>query len=303
MSHGITATLSELIYLERCVQRKRSHPRARAARYGTRETQLRGRGMDFADVRNYQAGDEIRHMEWRATARTGRAHIKLYQEERERPVILLVDFNPSMYFGTRDVFKSVLAARLAALLAWTSSAEGDRVGGFLFSGEKHIELPPKSKRQGVLPLLSALVHYTDILHETAKTPAMPLNDVLIRLKRVLKPGSLLVMISDFYSMDEQTAVLLRRLKLHNDLLAYHVCDPLEVAPPPPGIYPITNGQARQLLDVHHKAERDAYQALIRTHNEGIEESFLRLNTPLTRITSLDDWVARVQESFPRSRHG
>ena len=94
MTHGTIATLPELIALKQRVQKKRNKTRAKALHAGHRETRLRGRGMDFAEVRNYQAGDEIRHMDWRSTARTGRPHIKLYQEERERPVVLLVDFNP-----------------------------------------------------------------------------------------------------------------------------------------------------------------------------------------------------------------
>ena len=303
MTHGIKATLSELIKLERHVQKRRLHPRARAARFGSRETQLRGRGMDFADVRNYQAGDEIRHMEWRATARTGRPHIKLYQEERERPVILLVDFNPSMYFGTHDVFKSVFAARLAALIAWISSSEGDRVGGFLFSGTEHLELLPKNRHAGVLPLLTALVDYTTILHETPHAKPRPLNDVLIRLNRVLKPGSLLVLISDFYTLNDASEVLLNRLKQHNNLLAYHVGDPLEATPPPPGIYPITDGERRFHLNTQTPALREAYQARADKHLHTVEQRFHRLNIPYTFLTTTCDWTALAHQSFPRRTHG
>ena len=137
MVDGVTATLKELIDLQRYAQTGPYHPVARALRAGSNVSRLRGRGMDFAEVRNYQAGDEIRHMEWRVTARTGKPHVKLYEEERERPVIILTDFNPSMYFGTRLAFKSVIAARLAAILAWTVVKQGDRVGGFLLSAHHH----------------------------------------------------------------------------------------------------------------------------------------------------------------------
>ncbi len=112
MTKGVTAELSELIALQRYAQKAHYYPVGRAAKgSGHHLSKLRGRGMDFSEVRNYQAGDEIRHMEWRVTARTGKPHIKLYQEERERPVVLVIDFNPSMYFGTRLAFKSVVAAQ------------------------------------------------------------------------------------------------------------------------------------------------------------------------------------------------
>jgi len=235
MNDGTIATLPELIALEGLVQNKRLAARGSASQIGHRETRLRGRGMDFAEVRNYQAGDEIRHMEWRSTARTGRPHIKLYQEERERPVVLLVDFNPSMHFGTRGVFKSVLAARLAALLAWIAIAEGDRVGSFLFSGEHHNERLPQNRHKGVLPLLSSLSHYTSTLHHTPDITPRPLNDVLLRLKRVLKPGSLLILISDFYSLNDDSEPLLSRFKKHNDLIAYHIADSLELTSPKRGL--------------------------------------------------------------------
>lgn len=132
MANGVIAELNELIDLRRYVQSIYYRPQGKAIRSGSHLSKLRGRGMDFAEVRNYQAGDEIRHMEWRVTARTGRPHVKIYQEERERPVVILTDFNPSMIFGTRIAFKSVIAARLTALLAWTVIKEGDRVGGVFF---------------------------------------------------------------------------------------------------------------------------------------------------------------------------
>ncbi len=132
MTDGVSVELNELIALQRYARRVNYKPLYSAVQAGNHLSKLRGRGMDFAEVRNYQAGDEIRHMEWRVTARTGRPHVKIYQEERERPVVILTDFNPSMYFGTRIAFKSVVAARMAAMIIWTAVKQGDRVGGLFF---------------------------------------------------------------------------------------------------------------------------------------------------------------------------
>ena len=111
----------------------------------------RGRGMEFEEVRAYQPGDDIRNMDWRVTARTGRPHTKLFREERERPVLFLVDLGPSMAFGTRVAFKSVVAARAAALLAWAARDNGDRIGGIVFAGKRHRELRPAARERGMLP--------------------------------------------------------------------------------------------------------------------------------------------------------
>nr|WP_241480308.1 DUF58 domain-containing protein [Legionella norrlandica] len=151
MTNGVIAELSELIDLRRYVHSVHYKPQGRALRSGNHISKFRGRGMDFAEVRNYQAGDEIRHMEWRVTARTGRPHVKIYQEERERPVIMLVDFNPSMIFGTKIAFKSVVAARLASLLAWTVIKQGDRVGGSFFLLRNTANLFPEEEIQESSP--------------------------------------------------------------------------------------------------------------------------------------------------------
>ncbi|MDF1683706.1 MAG: DUF58 domain-containing protein [Legionellaceae bacterium] len=303
MSHGVIATLPELIKLEQFARGRHPHTIAKAARSGDKLSLLRGRGMDFTDVRHYQTGDEIRHMEWRSTARTGKPHIKLYQEERERPIVLLVDFNPSMYFGTRVAFKSVLAARLASLIAWISSAQGDRVGGFLFSGTHHQEFVPRSRKAGVLPLLAGLSDYSNILHHDHDREPRPLAHALTQLRHVLKPGSLLVLISDFYTLDTSCEPLISRLRQHNDLLAYHITDPLELAPPAPGYYPVTDGTRRLRLNTRDPHIHQAYTTFAETHLADVEQRFKRFKTPCVSLTAESDWVNIIHQTFPRRSHG
>jgi len=241
-ANGITAELVDLIALRRYAHTVRYRPNALAARSGLHLSKLRGRGIGFAEARNYKAGDDIRHMEWRVTARTGKPHVKVYQEERERPVVILTDFNPSMYFGTRKALKSVVAARLSALLAWTAVKQGDRVGGLIVSASRHNEFIPRAREAGMLHFLAALSEYTQDYQQFINTSvssshmlldARPLSHALLRLRRVAKPGSILVLISDFYTMDEESEQHLNRLREHNDILAYQICDPLELAPPKP----------------------------------------------------------------------
>ncbi len=304
MTDGVVATLDDLIALQRYARSIRYRSERYAARNGSYLSKFRGRGMDFSEARNYQAGDEIRHMEWRVTARTGRPHVKVYQEERERPVVILTDFNPSMYFGTRVAFKSVIAAQLSALIAWTAAKQGDRVGGLVFSAVAHHELTPRSRQAGVLPLLAVLSHYT---HEhNPQSERMPdarsLSHALLRLKRVAKPGSILVLISDFYNMDSDSERHLSRLSRHNDILAYHISDPVELSPPKPAQYAITNGQHELLLDTTLDAVRFAYQFYCEQRTSTLEAQFKRLQIQYMPVSSLTDLPQLVRQTFPRRVH-
>lgn len=306
MTNGVTAELKELIALQRYAQNGHHRPDGRALHAGSHLSKLRGRGMDFAEVRNYQAGDEIRHMEWRVTARTGRPHVKLFQEERERPVIILTDFNPSMYFGTRVAFKSVVAARLAAILAWTVVKRGDRVGGLLFSATSHDEFTPRSRQAGVLPFLAALSQYTHKLPQSSeqdKSENRSLSYALERVRRVVRPGSMLVLLSDFYNMDKDSEQHLNRLRLHNDVVAYHLCDPLEMAPPKPQQYAITDGQKEILLDTTVKAVNDGYLRYCEERIAGLQTQLQRLQIQYVQITAEDDLSLLVRQTFPRRVSG
>jgi len=301
---GVVAELSELIALRRFARRVHYKPEGRISRAGNHVSRLRGRGMDFSEVRNYQAGDEIRHMEWRVTARTGRPHTKIYQEERERPVVILTDFNPSMAFGTRVAFKSVAAARLSALIAWTAVRQGDRVGALCYSADQHSEFMPRSRDSGVLPVLASLSDYTRQIstNQQHKQPR-PMCDALLRLRRVARPGSIIVLISDFYQMNDACDSHLSRLRAHNDILVYHVCDPLELSPPPPERYAVTDGEQDVLLDTTNRNVRNKYQRWSEQRMAQIQEPCRRLQIQYTQVTASDDLPLLVHRTFPRRAHG
>lgn len=299
--NGISITLSELIALERYAQRVRYQPDGYASRSGSHHSKLRGRGMDFTEARNYQAGDEIRHMEWRVTARTGRPHVKVYQEERERPVVILTDFNPSMYFGTRIALKSVVAAKLSAIIAWTSAKQGDRVGGFVCSATSHQEFVPRARRIGVLPLLATLSRYTQqdmaFTHDTPDRQA--LSHALLRMRRVTKPGSIVVLISDFYRLDDDVEMNLNRLRQHNDVLAYQICDPIELTPPIPQHYAMTDGERDLVLDTSLDSVRFGYQFYCDQRQNSLQALFKRLQIPAMQVTASTNLPSLVRQTFPR----
>ncbi|KAA6184027.1 DUF58 domain-containing protein [Thiohalocapsa marina] len=319
MDPDIQVSAEDLIALRQRAARLRPVRRqpARSALAGAHRSRFRGRGMDYRESRHYQAGDDIRNMDWRITARAGHPHIKVFDEERERPVVVLADFGPSMFFASQGAFKSVVAARLAALIGWSAIGHGDRIGALLFNGE-HKELQPAGGRRGQMRLIRALTEAGDPARglaeslpsdggqsgsgpfggepsgversgdEAAETHRQgALTEALARLRRVARPGSLVFLISDFYSMDAGTARLLARLAEHSDLTAFQIVDALELAPPPPGRYGISDGRRRGLFDAASARQRARYQDYFQRHHAAVRLLVEGSGAALLRCTTTD----------------
>ena len=286
---GIEASVDDLIGLRFRAQRLELGiaRRARHSMIGAHGSRFRGRGMEFAESRIYQPGDDVRSIDWRVTARTGRPHTKLFQEERERPVILLVDLGVSMFFGTRTAYKSVLAAETAALIAWAAMHGGDRVGALVAGRSHHLELEPVSGRRGVLRVLRALAALSR-QESNDEEQQVKLCDSLLRARHVARPGSLLVVISDFYGLDEEAAGHLSRMRQHNDMLACWIHDRLEIEPPPPGRYGISDGWQTATLDTVSRRARARYAASFGARFEALCATLGRLAIPLLPIATGDD---------------
>jgi len=237
---GIRATLAELMELRHAVQAAALLPgrSPRSSRAGVHASAFRGRGIEFDEVRAYQAGDDARSIDWRVTARRGRVHTKLYHEDRERPVWLLVDVSPGMHFGTRRAFKSVVAARVAALLAWSARRAGDRVGGLVVSSESLREVAPRSGDSQVMGLLAAVARATTA---EGDEPAAALSVCLERLRHRARAGSRVFVVSDFVDLDDSGREHLAELARHCDVTCLSVYDALEAEAPLPGHYRVTDG--------------------------------------------------------------
>jgi uncharacterized protein (DUF58 family) len=201
-------------------------------------------------------------MDWRVTARAGTPHVKTFREERERPVWLAVDLGASMRFGTRVAFKSVIAARAAALLAWAAVDKGDRVGGLVFDETRHFERRPVARTRGLLPLLKALSE-DPIPGEEGGHASF--SAAAGHLAQLVRPGSLVFLLSDFFGMDREDRAWLARLAAGSEVVLVQVFDPLEAAAPPPGRYPVTDGERRGLLDTTAAARRDAWYRRFADH--------------------------------------
>ena len=246
---GIHLTAEELISLRpRChALRLPMRQAAASALAGAYRSRFRGRGVDFLESRNYQPGDDIRNMDWRVTARTGRPHTKVFQEERERPVLIVLDASPSLYFGTRRRLKSVVAGQMAAAVAWSAVRRGDRIGGFLFAPGRHRELRPAGGRRGAMRMIQGLVEWLEP-HSDGNGETEPLSVALERVRHAVRPGSLVVVISDFFSMDDDCNRHLSRLRQHNDVIGCQVLDSAEYRLPA-GRFPISDGEDAAVLDM------------------------------------------------------
>ncbi|WP_439107527.1 DUF58 domain-containing protein [Congregibacter sp.] len=283
-AQGATVDIARLLALrfparQLDIRRRR---RALAQLSGGQRSNFRGRGIEFEEVRGYQPGDDIRAIDWRVTARTGSAHTKMFHEERERPVLLVVDQRASMQFGSQNCFKIVLAAELAALLAWSALGSNERVGGLLMRDRDHWEMRPKNSRRTVLALLSALAE-TPPVKDPASDGDNRFSDLLRSVRRVARPGSSVFIVSDFDGAEQDAArEELFQLARHVEITAIHCSDPLESQLPPAGRYSVTDGQARAELDTGLSGISQRFTELYDQRLEGYEQQLQRLGIPMLR---------------------
>ncbi|VAX05950.1 hypothetical protein PA3071 [hydrothermal vent metagenome] len=264
-------------------------------------SRFKGRGMEFDEARPYQPGDDARNLDWKVTARTGKPFTKLFREERERSVILWVDYRSPMHFATRGAFKSVLAARLAALLAWSAIHHSDRLGSLIFSESDHLELRPQQGKHAVLEFIRQLTkHFPEKIDATdQKTQTSAARHALARLRRVARPGSLLFLLSDFRSLDETAHAHLIHLARHNDVVLIFIHDQLEQELPPSGWYRLSNGQRTIAIDTGNKATQASYNQRFQSHAEQLQDlckqggiHLLTCSTDQDPLTVLQDGLGR-----------
>lgn len=250
-------TLEELISLRHWPPARGKGRERMAIRDGHHLSQIRGRGMEYDDVREYQPGDDIRHLDWRLMARTGEAHTKLYREERERPVFVLTDLRAPMHFATRGHFKSVLAAYGAAMALWTTLANGDRVGGQLLGSHAGNLFRPSGNRQQVMGLVAALAQATSPQANPADSGS--LGEALAAAERYLGSGTLLYLFSDFHDVDSSVQQHLMRLAQRCELKLVLISDPLEQQLPQGKRYRFF-GRDRELTVDADATQQQRYQA-------------------------------------------
>lgn len=226
---------------------------------GQKLTTVRGRGIEFDTTREYQAGDDIRSMAWRVTARSLKPHIKVYREEKERPVWLALDLSPSLYFGTRCMFKSVKSIMQAALTGWSSIIKRERIGAVINSTQPPQVFQPRSGEKYFLGMLNSLANASQL--QPAFTSQNKLHQLLLSLQQHVRTGDLLHLYSDFMQFDAETETLILYLAERSQVILHFVYDPFEATPPPPNQYMVTNGKDKLQLNMLDAHNREQYHQL------------------------------------------
>jgi len=263
-----------------------------SGRYASR---LRGRGLNFEELRRYHPGDDIRTMDWKVTARTRTPHVRVYTEEKDRVVLLLVDQRQHMFFGSRDRLKSVTAAELAALAAWRALAVGDRVGAIVFSDTELVEVRPQRSRRNVMEILGHIVRQNHSLAADSTVTPNPgqLNRTLERARILAPHDALVILISDGLGVDDQTQRFTAGLVAHNDVLTLLVHDPLRIDPA--GVrMTVSDGALQMDLDLANPAVSQKMETDFRTEQEDLTHFLRRLSAPLLMISNQGDVVAQVR---------
>jgi uncharacterized protein (DUF58 family) len=263
-----------------------------SGRYASR---LRGRGLNFEEMRRYLPGDDVRTMDWRVTARTRQPHVRVYTEEKDRSVLLLVDQRSNMFFGSRDRMKSVTAAELAALGAWRALDVGDRVGAVVFNDTEVTDIQPQRSQQAVMSILGTVVQMNQRLRvgtDIEPNPGM-LNEALRKAVRLAPNDVLVVIISDFFGVDAETERLSASLAAHNDVLGLLVHDPLRLNPHGHSIG-VSDGNLQIQMDLANKKVRAKLAEDYRLEQERITHFLKKLSAPLLLVSNEGDVVKQVR---------
>jgi len=263
-----------------------------SGRYASR---LRGRGLNFEELRRYHPGDDIRTMDWKVTARTRSPHVRVYTEEKDRAVLLLVDQRQNMFFGSRDRLKSVTAAELAALAAWRALDVGDRIGAIVFNDEEVVEIKPQRSRRTVMEILGHVVRQNHALSADSTVSMNPdqLNTVLAKARVLAPHDALVVLITDGFGVDEQTQRFTAGLVEHNDVLTLLVHDPSRLDPS--GVrLTISDGSRQMDLDLTDSSVSEKLAADFRAEQEALTRNLRRLSAPLLMISNDGDVVGQVR---------
>ncbi|HZZ11479.1 MAG TPA: DUF58 domain-containing protein [Paraburkholderia sp.] len=266
---------------------------------GSHASRLRGRGLNFEEIRAYLPGDDVRHLDWKVSLRLGKPQVRAYTEERDRPLLVVVDQRMSMFFGSRRAFKSVVAAETAALAVWMGFAAGDRVGGVLFDDSRVVRVRPLRSRSRIKLLFGTLATMNQALHagSEARTDYGQLDTALEGVLQLAAHDYLICIISDFAGASERTRRLLRQLSAHNDVIAAMVFDPLWQQMPEPRALVVSEGHLQVELRIGEQRVREPLASLFSGRTAEVAELLRSSGVPLMALSSAEPTVEQVRRLF------
>lgn len=305
--HPVHPPLAELMALEEAVAGLSFHasPPRGSVLAGLHGSRLRGRGLDFAELRRYVAGDDLRQLDLRASLRYGKPYLRSYTEERDRPTLILADQRMSMYFGSVQAFKCAVAARLAAVAAWMSFHAGDRVGGIVFDDDGQRSVKPLRSRDRIRAFLGELVRANQGL--SAQRPDRPrpqgLNAALRAAIAQSPHDSLICIVSDFFGADDDTLRNLRLLAVHNDVIAALIFDPMAQRMPSRGHLRVTQGELHLEIPVGRQHVRQPLENFFSGRLREVAELLRRSRVPLLSIDTAKDELMQLRRELGRQALG
>ena len=254
---------------------------------GRHASRLRGRGLTFEELREYREGDDIRSIDWRASARLRRTHVRVYSEERERPVLFVVDQRASMFFGSARSTKATAATEITALGAWRTLKVGDRVGAIVFGDEETVAIKPHRSRTNVLRICHELVRLNETL--TAEAPpsrGASLNEAICQAINLAPHDFLVVLVTDYHGNNKETRRLATTLAAHNDVIAFLTYDPLGIQLPSYPDLEAFDGESRITLP-HGRSFDESYQSEFQNRLETLKSQLAGLRIPVVPICTHD----------------
>mgnify|MGYP001817442209 CR=1 FL=1 len=270
---------------------------------GRKRSRLRGRGLDFDELRHYRPGDDIRTMDWRVTNRTGKPHVRVYTEERDRPVIVVVDQRLPMFFGSQRKMKSVVAAEVAAITAWRVLSVGDRIGAILFNDSRTIEVRPSRSDRKVISWLGGL---TDMNRELSASPGVSSNpggltEALRLVERSIGHDYLVVIVSDFYGWDERALKIIRSISQHNDIVCTLVFDPLERDISKASKLVVSDGQYQLEIEPERQGLGQKFEASFESSMAHVQGELRRHDIPVIPVDTVENVTDQLREKLGGQR--
>ena len=295
---GVYVSFDDLLAFEFRGRRLSFLPRqpVRSLLSGRFASRMRGRGLNFEEIRDYRAGDDVRSIDWKVTARLRKPHVRVFNEERDRQALLVVDQRMSMFFGSRKAMKSVVAAEAAAISAWRVLGAGDRVGAIVFDDRALTEFRPRRSRSTVLQILMAIAAHNRALGvgRGISASAAMLNKALAQAQRRALHDASVIVISDFDGADDETRKMIGAIARHNSVVALLVHDPLQSDLPASASMTVTDGE----LQIHVEVGRESVrQNILQATHDRLKAVFAwtkELGVPVLPLSAAEDTAQQLR---------
>ena len=266
---------------------------------GRHASKLRGRGLNFEELRDYLPGDDARNIDWKVTARTRTPYVRVYTEEKDRTVWLLIDQRVTMFFGSQQRMKSVVAAEVAAISAWRVLSVGDRVGALVFNDSEILVVPPHRSRERVMQILKQVVKKNRELRADSDLKPDPnkLNEALRQVSTLARHDCLVCLVTDGDGINAETRKHISRISEHNDVLTALIYDPLEKNIPASGRLRFADNEGQLEADTSNQKLRSGFQNAFEKKLERIETASRRFSIPVIALDTSRPVPDQLRDAF------